>query len=237
MPKILKQIKIDFLIVFLLAFSLFFLTIISFLVTKNSFAKDKATTTISSPPTTSTEFDDEYNDTTPGIWHGNRDQRQDQFYQDSTNIDCTGGLCKIFSVNVHKRKWAVTAHIGLNDFGYGNGGNSGGGGGYYSTNNCGKVTTTSSNSNCYGNYYNGTTLTSGEYNPIIFSAGVSVTWEDVNCTKTINVDKSVYRAITTYMKSLTNEDGTTRPAFTPAEQTMILFYTTIMKLTNGFTCE
>ncbi|MBF0361618.1 MAG: hypothetical protein HQK49_11435 [Oligoflexia bacterium] len=237
--KFIFSISFFFLFFFLFSFTAFITAV------NTSYAVGTGNGGVITPPIS--DFDDEYNSNTPGTWHGNRDQRQQQFYQDSKNCNCGNNLCEIFSVNVHKRKWSVRAHLGLNDFGsnggsggygggYGNYGG-GGGGGYYGNDNCGKNPSVPTHDGCYGNYYNGSSTLSGLYNPMVFSAGISVTWEDVNCTKTINVDKAIYGAITTYMRSLVNADGTTRPAFTPAEQTMILFYSTIMKLTNGFACD
>ncbi len=50
-------------------------------------------------------------------------------------------------------------------------------------------------------------------------------------TLSVYVDKSIYQTITTYMTNLVNHtpgQETTFPEFTPAEQTMLMLYTTII---------
>ena len=53
------------------------------------------------------------------------------------------------------------------------------------------------------------------------------------CTQTVNVPRSVYYAINRYMYGLLTEEGGTRRGFTPADEAMIMFYTTIMKQATG----
>jgi len=50
-----------------------------------------------------------------------------------------------------------------------------------------------------------------------------------SCRRKINIPRSLYYSINRYMYGLMNEDSTTRRSFTPADEAMILFYTTIMK--------
>lgn len=152
----------------------------------------------------------DYGGGTPGAT--TTEQRIEVVKRDASHIACEGNLCKIFSINIDSQKFTIGANLG----------DSRTGGGYY------------------GGYYGGGTIPNpdGPTNNIgRFSAGITVTWEDANCTKTINVDKAVYDSVTEYMKLLVNRDGTTNPSFTPAEQTMIVFYTTIMQLLRGSTCN
>lgn len=56
-----------------------------------------------------------------------------------------------------------------------------------------------------------------------------------NCTQNINVPRSVYYAVNRYMYGLMEDDGSTRRGFTPADEAMIMFYTTIMDKASGCT--
>lgn len=153
----------------------------------------------------------DYGGGTPGAT--TTEQRIEIVNRDASHIACEGNLCKIFSIDIDSRKFTVSANLG----------EARNGGGYYG-----------------GGYYGGGTLpdVNAPTNNIgRFSAGLTVTWEDAQCTKTINVDKAVYDSVTEYMELLVNRDGTTNPSFTPAEQTMIVFYTTIMQLLRGSTCN
>lgn len=57
------------------------------------------------------------------------------------------------------------------------------------------------------------------------------------CTKQVKVPWSVYQSIAAIMSSLDGSSGEPPPAFTPAQQTMLLFYTTLMQQTLSFTCS
>ncbi|MBI2522627.1 MAG: hypothetical protein HYV97_19560 [Bdellovibrio sp.] len=153
---------------------------------------------------------DEYGEGTPGA-EGTQKFWEAKAKKDQGNIACKKNLCKIFSVTVNGHKFTVSANLGDN----------------YGTNGGGTGTS-------YNAYY-GTDGSGGGTGRQGY--GVGVEWEYTHCTKTMNVDESVYRAITTYMKALVNPDGTTNPAFTPAEQTIILFYTTVMQLVKGAACS
>lgn len=156
---------------------------------------------------------DDYGGANPG--GSNNDERREIFNRDAAHLACEGSLCQIFSIEVDRRQFTISANLG-------NSQNGGGynGGGYYGGGSYG------------GNNQNPNNNTIGRFN-----AGISVTWEDERCTKMVNVDRAVYESITEYMKMLVNHDGSTNPAFTPAEQTMIVFYTTIMQLLKGATCN
>lgn len=150
---------------------------------------------------------DEFADETPGA--GGFWHRI--FNRDSQNITCEGSLCKLFSVNVHKQSFTVTTYVGD---------------GMPMMPNSGT------------NYYIGSGQ--NQLNQGKLGYGIMITWDRTNCSKVVNVDKSVYDAVTTYMKQLVNSkpgEDPTYPAFTPAEQTVILFYTTVMELVKGSTCN
>ncbi len=63
--------------------------------------------------------------------------------------------------------------------------------------------------------------------------GVTVSYNSGKCVQKVNVPRSVYIAINRYMYGLLDEEGGTRRGFTPADEAMIMFYTTIMKQANG----
>ena len=63
--------------------------------------------------------------------------------------------------------------------------------------------------------------------------GVTLRYIKGSCTQSVNVPKSLYVAMNTYLYHLINEDGSIERQFTPAQQTMILFYTTILKQASG----
>ncbi len=176
------------------------------------------------------DFGDDYGGNTPGT----SIDLNDRYRKDVRNMACEGNLCRIFNVEVRNRRWTIGVFGGVNDgMGGGRGGRGGRGGGGGGLGGGGGF----GGGGGYGGGYGGFGGGNGNGNNNTISAGIEVTYENEHCSKTINVDQSVYRAITTYMRSLVNEDGTTRPAFTPSEQTMILFYTTIMQLTHGFNCN
>ena len=154
---------------------------------------------------------DEFGGATPGSGEGDV---EDRLSRDAANIACDGNLCQIFEIEMNSKKFTVSANLG--DSGLNN----------------------KNNGTTYNAYYgggnNGSGGASGQQSGTGY--GIGITWEKTNCHKKVNVDRSVYNSITTYMKLLVNDDGSTNPAFTPAEQTIIVFYTTMMELIKGTTC-
>ena len=57
------------------------------------------------------------------------------------------------------------------------------------------------------------------------------------CTKQVKVPWAVYQSIASIMSTLDGSNGEPPPAFTPAQQTMLLFYTTLMQQTLSFNCS
>ena len=137
---------------------------------------------------------------------------KDQMVKDAANLVCHDSLCQLFEVKVRKQSFTITTYVGNRQPGMMNGGTN--------------------------NYYGSNPMITN-YDPNQVGYGVQVTWDNTKCTKTIMVDKSVYDSVTTYMAMLVNTkpgEDKTFPQFTPAEETMILFYTTVMELTKGQTC-
>ena len=65
--------------------------------------------------------------------------------------------------------------------------------------------------------------------------GVTLRYVSQHCVQSVRVPTSLFVSMNTYLYNLINEDGTTKRSFDPAEQTMILFYTTILKQATGCT--
>lgn len=65
--------------------------------------------------------------------------------------------------------------------------------------------------------------------------GLNVKYYKGKCTQTVNVPKSVYYSLNRYMYGLLTDEGSTRRGFTPADEAMIMFYTTIMNNVKGCT--
>ena len=63
--------------------------------------------------------------------------------------------------------------------------------------------------------------------------GLSLRYTAGKCTQLIKVPRSLYISINRYMYGLMNEDGGTRRGFTPSDEAMIMFYSTIMKQATG----
>ena len=59
------------------------------------------------------------------------------------------------------------------------------------------------------------------------------------CTKSVQVPEDIFHSVTYLLKHISgqNSDGTPPPALTPAQQTMLLFFSTIMQQTLGFDCS
>lgn len=63
--------------------------------------------------------------------------------------------------------------------------------------------------------------------------GLNVSYTYKTCEQEIKVPRSLYIAMNTYMYGLISEEGTTRRNFTPADEAMIIFYSTIIKQATG----
>ncbi len=63
--------------------------------------------------------------------------------------------------------------------------------------------------------------------------GVTLRYTRSSCSQQVNVPRSLYVAMNIYLYRLLNEDGSPERVMTPAQQTMILFYTTILNQAKG----
>ncbi|MBS1970439.1 MAG: protease [Bdellovibrionales bacterium] len=114
-------------------------------------------------------------------------------------IACSGNLCKIVGTDSQGESWTVSFNVG-----YGDQVNNGGGNSIYIGSDKGY--------NNGGNMY----------------AGVNVTYRTYKCHSNLLVTPAVYRFVNTYMYNMVNSDGSTKRNFSPADQTVILFYTTML---------
>ncbi len=63
--------------------------------------------------------------------------------------------------------------------------------------------------------------------------GINVKYSRGKCTQKVNVPRALFYSMNRYLYGLMNEDGSTRRGFTPADEAMILFYTTILNKASG----
>lgn len=113
-------------------------------------------------------------------------------------IACSGNLCKIVGQDSAGSGWTVSFQIG-----YGNNQNLGTGDTIY---------------------IGGTNTT----NPNQGYANVTVTYKSYKCHSNLLVTPAVYRFVNTYLYNMVNSDGSVKRNFSPADQTVILFYTTML---------
>ncbi|QDK37255.1 protease [Bdellovibrio sp. NC01] len=113
-------------------------------------------------------------------------------------IACSGNLCKIVGTDGQGQGWTVSFNVG-----YGNNNNN-----------------------------NGTAIYIGDNpnnaNNMNWNAGITVTYKNYTCQSSLRVTPAVYRFVNTYMYNMVNSDGSTKRNFSPADQTVILFYTTML---------
>lgn len=123
-------------------------------------------------------------------------------------IACRHGLCTLHSVSNNYGGWSVSFNVGEGSQMNNNGGTNiytGGQSGY----GC---------NDCPRDYW-----------------GIQIRYGRGQCTQTIKVPRSVYYAVNRYMYGLMTEEGGTRRGFTPADEAMIMFYTTIISKATGCT--
>ncbi|MDD4974342.1 MAG: hypothetical protein PHY93_08310 [Bacteriovorax sp.] len=121
----------------------------------------------------------------------------------------SNGQCVLSSVKSDSNGWEVSFNVGQ-----GNNINSNGG------------TTIIT-----GGYDTGKTNTCNTCNGV--SWGVTLAYKVGHCTQTVMVPRSLYYALNRYMYGLMQETGETKKGFTPADEAMIMFYTTIAKQASG----
>jgi len=122
-------------------------------------------------------------------------------------IACSNGLCTLHSITNDYQNFEVSFNVGEGN-------------------------QTGSGSGTIINLGDGTSTS--EVSPFW---GIKLAYRDGSCTQTINVPRSVYYSVNRYMYGLMTETGGTRRGFTPADEAMIMFYTTIMNKADGCTMQ
>jgi hypothetical protein len=130
-------------------------------------------------------------------------------------IACKKGLCTLTSNDTRFKEFTINMNGGM-------GNNSSGGFGGYGPGN---------NNNGYNIYLPSTTNPIDPNMPFEsrLHANINIQLKVGTCSRSVKIPRSLYYAINRYMYGLMNEDSTTRRSFTPADEAMILFYTTVMK--------
>lgn len=124
---------------------------------------------------------------------------------------CKDGLCKLTSTKSKYREFTLNMNGGIGNNSSGGFGGFGDGGG------------TTIN---LGNNNGGGSLLERMH------AGINMQVKVGDCVKEVNVPRALFYSINRYIYGLLNEDGTTRRTFTPADEAMIMFYTTVMKMAD-----
>jgi hypothetical protein len=114
-------------------------------------------------------------------------------------IACSGNLCKVVGQDNQGSGWTVQFQVG-----YGNSYNNGGGGD--------TIYIGGNNNNNSNNAF----------------ASVTVSYRNFKCHSNLLVTPAVYRFVNTYLYNMVNSDGSVKRNFSPADQTVILFYTTML---------
>lgn len=91
----------------------------------------------------------------------------------------------------------------------------------------------------------GTTIITGGYDSgkndcdtcNVLNWGLTVSYKKGQCTQQVLVPRSLYYAMNRYLYGLMQETGETRKGFTPADEAMIMFYSTIMKQAASSGCS
>jgi len=118
--------------------------------------------------------------------------------QSEMAVACVGNLCQIVGSDSNGSGWTVSFAIG-----YGNNGTTGGGNQFF-------IGEGSSPGSDRGH------------------AAITVTYNNWKCSSQLRVTPAVYRFVNTYLYNMVNTDGSVKRNFSPADQTVVLFYTTML---------
>lgn len=113
-------------------------------------------------------------------------------------VACSNNLCKIAGTDSHGSGWTVAFQVGIGQ---------------------------QSNSGSASSIYIGNNNGLNNRSP---TASVTVTYKNSVCTSTLQVTPAVYRFVNTYLYNMVNTDGSVKKNFSPSDQTVILFYTTML---------
>ena len=163
------------------------------------------------PTTTTTDVDD--------MFGGGTDEFEFERFSDDrimvaidqdAAINCSSeGLCTLSAVTTNSRSFAVNFNIGQ-------GNNASGGFGGYGDGDGTTINIGGDNSDDNREHW-----------------GVNVQFKVGSCTQKVKVPRALYYSMNRYLYGLMGADGSTRRGFTPADEAMILFYTTILNKASG----
>lgn len=125
-------------------------------------------------------------------------------------IVCKRGLCTISSISNKYKEVSFNVNGGI-------GNNASGGFGGFGSGNGGTNINFNNNN------------TTGQPFEDRVHASVNIQFKAGTCETKVNIPRSLYYALNRYMYGLLNSDATTRRSFTPADEAMIIFYTTVSK--------
>jgi hypothetical protein len=131
--------------------------------------------------------------------------------QDARLACQANGQCVLSSVQTDTKGWEVSFNVGQ-------------GGGI----------NTGSGTTIIAGGYEGKEDNCNDCNPLHW--GLTVSYKVGHCTQQVMVPRSLYYSMNRYLYGLMQETGETRKGFTPADEAMIMFYTTIMKQASGSGC-
>jgi hypothetical protein len=127
-------------------------------------------------------------------------------------INCdSAGLCTLSAVTTNSRTFTVNFNIGE-----GNNASGGFGG--------------------FGEGNGGTTINLGDSENGDASRGhwgVNIQYKVGTCTQKVKVPRALFYSMNRYLYGLMGAEGSVRRGFTPADEAMILFYTTILNKASG----
>lgn len=129
--------------------------------------------------------------------------------QRDVELVCEDGLCTLFAVDTDFNEFSVEFDIGYGDEN-----------GYYGDGNGVIILPDGTNS-------------SDDDDETPFHVGFKAKYSIGNCKQEVKVPETLYVSMNVFLAGLLNTDGTARRGFTPADEAMIMFYTTIMKQANG----
>ncbi|WP_413577643.1 protease [Bdellovibrio sp. HCB290] len=145
------------------------------------------------------EFDEGAGEFDPPARPGYSESDIQSKIENEMSIACSGNLCKVVGQDNQGSGWTVQFQVGYGD----------------------------SNSNGNGGdtiYIGGNNSNRGDNG----FASVTVTYRNFKCRSNLLVTPAVYRFVNTYLYNMVNSDGSVKRNFSPADQTVILFYTTML---------
>lgn len=153
---------------------------------------------------TATEFDNASDEFEPRPLPQYSEAELQKKIENEMAVACSGNLCRIVGQDGSGSGWTVQFQVG-----YGRANGNGTGDTIY-----------------IGGGNQGQNDNSG-------FASVTVTYKNYKCRSNLLVTPAVYRFVNTYLYNMVNSDGSVKRNFSPADQTVVLFYTTMLNKVNS----